>query len=238
MVQGCLTACCGPEPPDGSTLTAAQSTAFVSQEAAKRRNAGRKQPAAAVRSFLRFLGFRGNIPPGWEAAALAPPQWQYAALPSRLPPEAVAQVRAVYHEGTASSLRNRALLFCLARLGLRTQDVVSLCCEESDWAAGCLALRPGKPPRVRRVPLPHDVGQAIVASRQNGRPQRASRQVFVQSRAPLRALTGAAVWAMGRHAFPRTQMVVPPGGASHLFRQTVAAQMVTRGARCKEVADV
>ena len=73
---------------------------------------------------------------------------------------------------------------------------------------------------------------------QNGRPQSASRQVFVQSRAPFRALTGAAVWAMVRHAFTRTEIVVPPGVASHIFRHTVASQMVNRGASFKEVADV
>jgi integrase/recombinase XerD len=238
IVQGFLTACFGTEPPDWSTLTAAQITAFVSQEAAKRRHAGRKQPAAAVRSFLRFLVFRGNIPPGLEAAALAPPQWQYAALPSRLTPEEVERVLAVYHEGTASSLRNRAILFCLARLGLRTQDVVSLCFEDIDWAAGSLTLRPGKTHRARRVPLPHDVGQAIVTYLQNGRPPSASRQVFVQSRAPFRALTGAAVWSVVRHAFTRTEIVVPPGVASHIFRHTVASQMVNRGVSFKEVADV
>jgi hypothetical protein len=57
-----------------------------------RRNAGRKQPAVAVRSFLRFLVFRGDIRPGLEAAAPSPPQWKYAALPSRLTPEDIARV--------------------------------------------------------------------------------------------------------------------------------------------------
>ena len=72
------------EPPDWSALTAARITTFVSQEAATRRNAGRKQPAVAVRSFLRFLVFRVAIRQGLEAAAPSPPQWKYASLPARL----------------------------------------------------------------------------------------------------------------------------------------------------------
>lgn len=238
LVRRFLTACFGTEPPDWSSLTATRVTRFVSQEASMRRNAGRKQPAVAIRSFLRFLVFRGDIRPGLEAAAPAPPQWKYASLPSRLTPEEVERVLAVYHEENAISLRNRAILFLLARLGLRAQDVVSLCLENIDWADGRFALRPGKTRRARTVPLPHDVGQAIVAYLQRGRPQRESRQVFLHSRAPFRSLTGAAVWAIVRQAFTRAGLSVPPGVASHIFRHTIASQMVNHGASFKDVADV
>jgi integrase/recombinase XerD len=238
LVRCFITDCFGTEPPDWSSLTAARITTFVSQEAARRQNAGRKQPAVAIRSFLKFLVFRGDIRPGLEAAAPSPPQWKYASLPSRLTPEDVERVLAVYHEGTAISLRNRAILFLLARLGLRAQDVVSLCFDEIDWADGRFDLRPGKSRRARTLPLPHDVGQAVVAYLQSGRPQSASRQVFVRSRPPFRSLTSAAVWAIVRQAFTRAGLVVPPGIASHIFRHTVASQMVNQGASFKEVADV
>ena len=238
LVRCFLTDCFGTEPLDWSALTATQVTTFVSQEGARRRNAGRKQPAVALRSFLRFLVFRGDIRPGLEAAAPSPPQWKYASLPSRLTPEDVERVLAVYHDGSAISMRNRAILFCLARLGLRAQEVVSLCFEDIDWANGHLVLRPGKTRRARHVPLPHDLGQAIVTYVQNGRPQSGSRQVFVHSRAPFRSLAGAAVWAIVRQAFTRAGVVVPPGIASHIFRHTVASQMVNRGASFKDVADV
>ena len=238
LVRRFLTACFGTEPPHWSSLTATRVTRFVSQEASMRRNAGRKQPAVAIRSFLRFLVFRGDIRPGLEAAAPAPPQWKYASLPSRLTPEEVERVLAVYHEENAINLRNRAILFLLARLGLRAQDVVSLCLENIDWADGRCALWPGKSRRARTVPLPHDVGQAIVAYLQRGRPQRESRQVFLHSRPPFRPLTSAAVWAIVRQAFTRAGLSVPPGVASHIFRHTIASQMVNHGASFKDVADV
>jgi site-specific recombinase XerD len=219
-------------------LTAAHITTFVSQEAAMRRNAGRKQPAVAVRSFLRFLVFRGAIRPGLEAAAPSPPQWKYASLPSRLAPEDMARVLAVYHDGSPLGLRNRAILFCLARLGLRAQDVVALGFDDIDWADGRLTLRPGKSRRARTLPLPHDVGEALVAYIRGGRPQSESRHVFLRSRPPFRFLTSAAVWAIVRQAFTRAGLVVPPGIASHIFRHTVASQMVNQGASFKDVADV
>jgi site-specific recombinase XerD len=51
-------------------------------------------------------------------------------------------------------------------------------------------------------------------------------------------LTSAAVWAIVRQAFTRAGIVVPPGVASHIFRHTVASQMVNHGASFKDVADV
>jgi site-specific recombinase XerD len=219
-------------------LTAATITTFVSQEASMRRGTGRKQPAVAIRSFLRFLVFRGEIRPGLEAAALLPPQWKYASLPSRLTTEEVERMLIVYQDESAISLRNRAILFLLARLGLRAQDVVSLCLEDIDWADGRFDLRPGKTRRARNLPLPHDVGQAIVAYLQRGRPQSESRQVFLQSRAPYRSLTGASVWGIVRQDFKRAGLIVPPGVGSHIFRHTLASQMVNHGASFKDVADV
>ena len=99
IVRGFITSCFGAEPPDWSSLTAAKITAFVTQEVSIRRHAGRKKPAGAVRSFLRFLVFRGEIRPGLEGAALAPPQWKYVSLPARLTPAEVERVLGAYQDG-------------------------------------------------------------------------------------------------------------------------------------------
>jgi integrase len=141
--------CFGAETPDWQAVTATMITAFVRHEATRCQGAGRKLPGVAVRSFLRFLVFRGEIRPGLEAAAPSPPQWRHAALPSRLTPEEVERVLAVYHDGSASSLRNRAMLMCLVRLGLRAQDVIMLRLDDIDWADGRFELRPGKTRRAR-----------------------------------------------------------------------------------------
>jgi integrase/recombinase XerD len=238
LVRRFITACFGAESPDWRAVTASMITTFVTHEATRRQGASRKLPSVAVRSFLRFLVFRGAIRAGLEAAALAPPQWRHAALPPRLTPEDVERVLIVYHDGTASSLRNRAMLLLLARLGLRAQDVISLCLDDIDWADGRLGLQPGKTHRARGLPLPQDVGHALVAYLQSGRPQSARRQVFLRCRPPFHPLTNSAVWWIVRQAFTHAGIVVPPGSASHIFRHTVASQMVNRGASFKDVADV
>ena len=238
IVRRFVITCFGAEPPDWQAVTATMITAFVRHEATRCQGAGRKLPGVAVRSFLRFLVFRGEIRPGLEAAAPSPPQWRHASLPSRLTPEEVERVLAVYHDGTASSLRNRAMLLLLARLGLRAQDVITLCLDDIDWANGRLDLRPGKTRRARSLPLPQDVGQAVVAYLQGGRPRSDCRQVFLRCRPPFQPLTNSAVWWMVRQAFQHAGLVTRPGIASHIFRHTAASQMLNHGASFKEVADV
>lgn len=73
MARRFLTACFGAERPNWQAGTAPVITAFVTQEAGKCQGYGRKAPSVAVRSFLRFLVFRGEIRSGLEAAAPTPP---------------------------------------------------------------------------------------------------------------------------------------------------------------------
>ena len=198
----------------------------------------RKLPAVAVRSFLRFLVFRGEIQPGLEAAAPLPPQWKQSALPPRLAPEEMERVLAVYQDGNARGPRDRAILFLLARLGLRAQDVALMCLDDIDWGDGRLDLRPGKSRRARSLPLPQDVGRALVTYLQTGRPQTAKPPSLSAKSATVSSVDhewhlvgGAASVCAGRHRRP-------PGIACHIFRHTAASDMVNRGASFKEVADV
>jgi len=192
-----------------------------------------------MRSFLRFLVFQGEIRPGWEAAAPPPPQWTHAALPVRLTPEEVERVVAVYHDGTARSLRNRAMLLLLARLGLRAGEIIALRLEDIDWYEGRLFIRPGKTHQERCLPLPQAVGHALAAYLKDGRSRSDSRQIFLQGRAPFAPLTtNAAVRWVVQQALRRAGISKRPRLGSHLFRHTVASQMLNRGASFKDVADV
>lgn len=223
-----------------ASLSAETVTEFVCEQATPRQGHGRKKPSVAVRSFLRFLVFEGEINTGLEAAAPSPPQWRHAALPVRLTSEQVERVLAVYNEKTASSLRNRAMLLLLARLGVRAGEVLTLGLDDIDWYQGWLTIRPGKTHRARTLPLPQEVGKALVAYLEHGRPKGStSRQIFLQCLPPFQPLaTSNAIVKVVRQALQRAGVAKQPRVVSHIFRHTVASQMLNQGASFKEVADV
>ena len=240
IVRRFITNCCISGDVNWPSLSAATITEFVCKQATARQGHGRKMPSVAVRSFLRFLVFKGEINTGLEAAAPPPPQWTHAALPVRLTSEQVERVLAVYEEKTAVSLRNRAMLLLLARLGLRAGEVLTLGFDDIDWYQGRLIIRPGKTHRARTLPLPQDVGNALVAYLEDGRPKgSASRQVFLQCHPPFQPLaTSNAVVKVVRQALQRAGVAKQPRVVSHIFRHTAASQMLNQGASFKEVADI
>lgn len=240
IVRQFITKCCISGEVNWPSLSAQTITEFVCQQAAARQGHGRKLPSVAVRSFLRFLVFQGEINTGLEAAAPPPPQWTHAALPVRLTSEQVERVVAVDEEQTACSLRNHAMLLLLARLGLRAGEVLTLGLDDIDWYQGQLNIRPGKTHRARTLPLPQDVGKALVAYLEDGRPKGStSRQIFLQCRPPFQPLaTSNTVVRVVQQALQRAGVAKQPRVVSHIFRHTAASQMLNQGASFKEVADI
>src|SRR5205823_787392 len=89
--------------------------------------------------------------------------------------------------------RDFAILMLLVRLGLRAGEVAVLSLVDIHWRRGELTVR-GKGNRLDRLPLPGDVGEAIVEYLRRARPRTAQgRTVFVWAQAPHRALTSNAV---------------------------------------------
>jgi len=151
----------------------------------------------------------------------------------------VERVLATYDDPTPSHLRDRAILVLLARLGLRAHEIVTLSLEDIDWHAGWLDIRASKTHRERRLPLTQEVGTTLANYLRHGRPGSTHRQVFLQLRAPFRPFTNAcSVSDLARRAMVRAGLPPTPRLGAHTFRRTAASQMVNRGVRFKDVADV
>jgi site-specific recombinase XerD len=139
---------------------------------------------------------------------------------------------------TATGRRNYAILSLLSRLGLRAKEVARLRLEDIDWINGSLLARSSKTHCQRILPLPQDVGEALLAYLRNGRPQTTDREVFLTALPPYRPLkTSAAISVTVKRLMARAGIKRQSAGA-HLLRHSAATQMVNRGASFKEVADV
>jgi site-specific recombinase XerD len=140
------------------------------------------------------------------------------------------------HLDTAVGLRDRAVLLLLARLGLRGHEIIALQLEDCDWDSGHLRVR-GKIRREQLLPMPPDVGAAIAAYLQKGRPKSTDRHLFLLSRAPIRGLRRDAIGTIVRYALQRARVDAPHRG-SHQFRHALAVRMLQGGASLREIGEV
>ena len=194
---------------------------------------------AAVRMFLRYLAEEGRCRLGLEQALLAPANWSQHSLPRGLTPQQVQSILAAC-PSTPRGIRDRAILLLLIRLGLRAGDIAAL--RFSDLCFQTATIRvSGKGGREVRLPLPQDVGDALLAYLNTGRPRVQSDHIFLRSMAPFKPFTGAhaghAVTHVARSAMKRAG-VQPPIGGAHVFRHTAACQMLRQDVTLEDIATV
>jgi site-specific recombinase XerD len=224
---------------DLSVLRAADVIKFVRRAAGQLKGKRVLLMTTALRSFLRFARYRGDIT--LDLATCVPPvaSWSLSTLPKALPPAQVEQVLAHACElSTAVGRRDYAILLLLARLGLRGGEVCNLVLEDIDWDSSRIAIR-GKGDRVARLPMPADVGKAIAAYLQNGRPRvSGDRRLFLRVRAPLTGFKAqGSVGSVVKHALQRAKIDSPRKG-SHQFRHTLATTMLQKGSSLSEIGEV
>jgi site-specific recombinase XerD len=216
-------------------LTAAEVTAFVLAEARLRSIGSMKALLSPLRSLLRFLFVAGIAPRNLTAAVPGIANPQLAALPMALDAATVAALLGSCDRGTAIGRRDFAILTVLVRLGLRAGEVAALRLDDIDWRAGELLVR-GKGNRLDRLPLPADVGAAVVDYLRHGRPPSSCRAVFLRAVGPDAAMTGRSVVMVPRSASRRAGLPVIVG--AHRLRHTAASDMLRCGGSLAEIAQV
>jgi integrase/recombinase XerD len=190
-----------------------------------------------LRSLFKFLFWGGKTK---RDLALSLPRVATASdhLPRYLKSEEIERLIESVRTDDAIGRRNYAMLLLMARLGLRAPEVIAIQLDDIDWRAGEMLIR-GKGKLHDRMPLPKDVGEAIVDYLRNGRAG-ASRALFVSERGPhVPFKDGQIINSVLREAFAKTGMKPPQKWVgSHLLRHSLATEMLRKGASLDEIGDV
>ena len=194
--------------------------------------------ASRLRNFLRFLHWSGTVPVAL-VETVSPTARRHVTTPRvhlELP-----EVQRVLHavRGDSSlARRNYAMVLLTARLGLRAQEVVAIRLEDIRWRAGEILIR-GKGNRHDPMPLPVDVGEALVDYIRHGR-KGTCRHLFVTARAPWRPFrTGAIVSHVLGDALATAGLRAPQNRHGvHLLRHSLATTMLRQGSSFDEIGDV
>jgi integrase/recombinase XerD len=220
-----------------SSIGARDIVRFVQRQVRHLHRKRAKLLTSALRSFLQYARYRGEIRLDLATAVPCVANWSMPAIPRGIAPDQVRQLLSRIDRSTAVGRRDYAIVLLLARLGLRSGEVASLELEDIDWEAGCLSVH-GKRGRRSQLPLPQDVGEAIATYLRHARPRCDSRRVFLRAKAPIRGFaTQCAVGTIVRHALRRAGIEAPTNGA-HQFRHGLATEMLRQGASLTQIGEL
>lgn len=189
---------------------------------------------SGLRSLLVFLHVTGRVPVSLAAAVPSVASWRLSSLPRGLDRDHVERILNSCDRHAVVGRRDYAILMLLARLGLRACEIAALTLDDIDWRAGELTIH-GKGAQTDRLPLPGEVGEAVVASLRDPRRDGGCRAVFVRRFAPDGALSAKAIGSVLRDACDRARV---PRIGTHRLRHTVATDLLAAGAPLTEIAPV
>lgn len=167
-----------------SQLQAADLIAFVSSQQRFRATTV-SRIVSDLRLFLRFLTQRGITQHDLSVAlpkiripryTRVPPVWDQALLE---------QLLKAVDRSSPMGKRDYAIFLLACRLGLRPGDIRSLTLDNLDWDTATLRIVQSKTGRPLCLPLPDEVGKALIDYLRNGRPQTGHREVFLRLRPPF-----------------------------------------------------
>ena len=197
-----------------------------------------KVMCSSLRAFLRYLHHKGLNPVLLDGCVPSIREWKLANLPTYLSAEQVQNVLDGCDRASATGRRDYAILIMLAKLGLRAGEVATLTLDDIDWRSGEMRIH-AKGQQRARMPIPPDVGAAVVAYLRDGRPKSSCRRLFLRTRAPrVGFATGCAITIIARTALERAGIRGFAHQGAHLFRHSLATELLRSGATLSEIGQL
>jgi len=218
--------------PQAFTATAVR--LIVLDQGEDRSRSSVRMTITVLRTFLRFMIGQGHCAPSLLHAVPSGVRRRLSDVPKTIPASTIEEIVASCGTGTAVEVRDRAIILLLARMALRAGDIWKLRLTDIDWRASRLRLH-GKSRRGMFMPLPQDVGDALLAYIENARPMVASDRVFLRVQAPFTPFRSSAeIAGIVSRVLSRAGLVGLPTGA-HVFRHSLASTWLRSGAELDQI---
>ena len=215
-------------------ITAGEVHAFLVRECTRVSSGSAGYLTYRLRSLLRYLALRGFADAGLAQAVPRVARWREATIPRFPTRPQIDRLLASCDRKNETGARDYAVLLLLARLGLRAVEVSRLRLDDLDWRAGLISVD-GKAHQRDQLPLPSDVGEALVEHLKHRGQRRGQRHVFVTVHAPVRPLTPSGVRTIVRNACRRAGTERVP---AHRLRHALASDLLRGGASMIDIGQV
>lgn len=180
----------------------------------------------ALRSFLRYLAAERKCSAALTKAIPSVAVWRLSSLPRYLSELELERTIDACDVDTVAGVRDRAILLLLARLGLRVSDVAGLRLCDFHWQDATVVVC-GKSRREERLPLPQEVGDAVLQYLEVRPRLDTEPVVFLRIQAPWQPLSPSGISLLARRAMRRAG--VSPPSCAHVLRHTAATHLLRQG---------
>lgn len=220
-----------------ATLAPGDLESFVRTSGERLSRESLQHEIARLRSFLRFLATRGEVPSGLDAQIDTPRVYRGERLPRALPWEAVRAFLDSIDRSTPIGMRDYAIFLLIATYGLRAGEIVALTLDDVEWRTERIRVAQRKTATPLVLPLTDAVGEALLDYLRHGRPALPQRTIFLRCRAPAGVLKPTAVTEAFQNWSRRSGLAIPFQGP-HCLRHSYAVHLLRQGVSLKTIGDV
>lgn len=220
----------GQQPED---YDASRIRAFVLRRAQLCASDRARSVVTALRMFLRFLSASGRCSADLIGAVPTLATWRLAKLPRYISGADIEKLIAACDVAAPKGARDRAMILLMARIGLRSGEVATLRLQDLDWHRGRLRLH-GKGGKEALLPLPQEVGDAILDYIDHARPSVSDEHVFLRMVPPWRRLHTVSVSDAVAAAMPAAG-IEGRFHRGHMLRHSLATNLLRDGASLDQI---
>lgn len=138
-----------------------------------------------LRSFVRFLCLHGLADSRLIDHVPKVRVYSVGRLPTIWTAQNLQALLGAVDRACPTGKRDYAILLLAARLGLRAGDIRDLRLDQLDWQRSRIRIIQSKTGAALELPLPEDVGQALIDYLRYGRPEAVHREIFLRHNAPF-----------------------------------------------------
>lgn len=194
----------------------------------------------ALRVFLRYLHTQGLVAQDWSPAVPNVRRPPDAHLPSTFSAAEIEQILGAVDRANPTGKRDYAMLLLAARLGLRSGDIRHLTFADLRWESNVIDRVLEKTGKRVILPLPEEVGMAIIDYAKYGRPPTDGHVIFLRHVPPIQPLTASALSGIVKRYMARGGVEPKPGHRSgpHAMRHSLASALLEDNVPLPVIAEI
>jgi len=198
--------------------------------------------STSLREFGRLCDFAVKIGAHSESFAVMIPHVKNIRrqrLPHTFTPDEIQRLLGTINRNSPGGKRDYAMLLMTVRLGFRSGDVRTLTFSSIDWTKKTISITQQKTGNFLELPLPDDVGWAVIDYMKNGRPICDNNTVFISHLPPYNELNPTSGNMVAKY-MRQAGITTPPNRIKgmHTLRHSLASGMLAEGVPLPTISSV